>query len=222
MKAEEVIDRIRGIIIAEFGEANKEFEKYDVEIIKRMKEINFLLGLSSKMSILENVSRSYLEGRAEEQRYRFAFLREYVCKGFSLIDDRKWIYCDGEKVEYVFPHEANKIYSDTLREFGKELSLKYPMEYLACDRPIDLIIPSSTQSYLDEVFQYARDLGESSLIRCLNRLQHYSRCSLNHEIILYQDHCKYSFYFVEIVDGNRWTNGGIIYDETRKKWEIHT
>lgn len=71
----------------------------------------------------------------------------------------------------------------------------------------------------------ANELGDSSLVDCLERLTHWTRLAVDHKIELYSDFEEYSFTFCEKVNGEPRVCGGIIYSESAsdgRHWSMHT
>ena len=91
------------------------------------------------------------------------------------------------------------------------------------------------QEHYDKVVQYAKEIGDDSLNKCLERLKQWEKNSNGkYEIMLYYDFAPYSFGFAEITaDGKKGIVGGLLYHGIPDKsyavllkpfhgWSIHT
>ena len=95
---------------------------------------------------------------------------------------------------------------------------------MICDKPLDIDWIGDSKERFRKALELAKELGDSSLIECIDRVTRYARVSDNQHIVVGSDFAPNSFSFAMVTDGEVRLNGGIVFyaSSDGKHWHIHT
>lgn len=140
------------------------------------------------------------------------------------LDYNKYFYWDGAQLQKVSKDKVISIFNNIWGSRIHQLSIQYPDEYAAINKPLELKMSPEISERVKEVKNIASELQDSSFEDCLKSLQKWVRFAVNQHIEIYGDFAKNSFGFSEVVNGKRKICGGIIMspNATERRWSIHT
>ena len=140
------------------------------------------------------------------------------------LDYNKYFYWDGAQLQKVSKDKVISIFNNIWGSRIHQLSIQYPEEYAAINKPLEFKMSPEISERVKEVKNIASELQDSSFEDCLKSLQKWVRFAINQHIEIYGDFAKNSFGFSEVVNGERKICGGIIMspNATERRWSIHT
>lgn len=224
MTAQELIGKIRDIL-ADKPKALEEFERYYVSKITENNPSYLLLGFSETWTDDYDLSPAQFEKGETVQQNRLMAMRFWKKnENPYVVDFPQFIMYKNNKLKIINRLEATYFINIEYQKFAKTCMVKYPEEYLICDKPLDIDWMGDSKTRFHEVLELAKELGDSSLIECIDRVTRYSRVSDNQHIVVGSDFAPNSFSFAMETDGEVRLNGGIIFyaSSDGKHWHIHT
>lgn len=229
MTKQELIEEMRSLL-PDNKWAHSDFE-IDRGAIEKMddSDLNFIWLVRSQGTELQRLDKEYLKALLSSEPTRLMLMRDENCQtksmlGYDYDGNGQWYSCDGKSLHLVDSIQAVMDYEKLYQASIKNLKYQYPLEYLMRDKPLELVLSDGAKEKLTAAMGHAALLDDSSLLDCLDRLQHWSRSAVDHKIEVYVDFAPYSFGFCERVNGQQRICGGIIYHEGErdKHWCIHT
>lgn len=229
MTKQELIEEMRSLL-PDNKWAHSDFE-IDRGAIEKMddSDLNFIWLIRSQGTELQRLDKKYLTELLSSEGTRLMFMRNSFCQIKSMLDydferDGRWYMCDGNNLFKIDHYQALIAYNKAYQCDIERLKYRYPQEYLVRDKPLELVFSDGAKEKLTAAMGQAALLDDSSLLDCLDRLQHWSRIAIDHKIEIHTDFAPYSFGFCERVNGQPRICGGIIYHEGErdKHWSIHT
>ena len=229
MTKQELIEKMRSLL------PNNRWAHSDFEIdrgaIEKMddSDLNFIWCVRLQGTDLQRLDKKYLTELLSSEGTRLMFMRNSVFQIKDMLDydferDGRWYMCDGNNLLKIDRYQALVAYNKAYQCDIERLKYRYPQEYLVRDKPLELVFFDGAKEKLTAAMGQAALLDDSSLLDCLDRLQHWSRSAVDHKIEVDVDFASYSFGFCERVNGQQRICGGIIYHagERDKHWCIHT
>lgn len=204
-----------------------DFEKYDLKSLEQTCEPFFWCVRDSGTSLVfigPSMMRSYME----LQSRRFFWFRDEYAPIFGIMYWKepgcKHFFYDGHALLKIQHEDYAKIFKNIWEAEYKSLIQQFKEEYDMRHKPLEIRMPESIKKVYNDTVQFAKSLGDTSLVDCIHRLSHYQRRGIDHCIEVYGDFAKHSFGFCEKLNGEPRIAGGIIYSDYRneKRWSIHT
>ena len=224
MTAQELIAKIRDIL-ADKPKALKEFEQYDAPRITENNPTYLLLGFSETRTDYYDLSPAQFEKGENVKQTRIMAMR-WSKRGEApyVFDLPQFILYKNDKLKIVNHAWAVYLISIEYQKFADRCTINYPDEFLFCDRPLPIRWTEGAKERLRQDLGLAKELEDSSLIMCIERLSHYSRVSDDQFIVISRDYAPHSFSFAMKTDGEVRLNGGIIFyaSSDGRHWHIHT
>lgn len=204
-----------------------DFEKYDLKTLEKTNEPFFWL-VRTHGTHLCFIGPS-VESLFSSESNRFAIMKDSLAIIASIVywddlDYNKYFYWDGAQLQKVSKDKIISIFNNIWGSRIHQLSIQYPEEYAAINKPLELKMSPEISERVKEVKNIASELQDSSFEDCLKSLQKWVRFAVNQHIEIYGDFAKNSFGFSEVVNGKRKICGGIIMspNATERRWSIHT
>lgn len=207
-----------------------DFERYDVPALEKNDGEPFFWYADRNGTLLKFVGASSINKMLGDKRSRFAIFREFDAPIGDILFyaqmDRPHVlyYWDGRVLCGVTFEGMRQIWANLFEASYKEAADKYADEYVVRNQPLPVIPAPGSEDYFQKTLEYGKSLGDNSLQICLEHLAKRARCSVDHEIEVSAEYMEHSLYFVERIDGEVVSNGGIIYSPEKKqyRWQIHT
>ena len=226
MNKQELIAAMRDEIFVG-GWCEKDFEKYDVSSIEKCGE-PFLWTVRETGTSLDFIGATRMRECFANEQLRMEIFRDETApiasSLFHWCDDMRHYYFDGLSLVPVSTGEIKDIYQNLWSEEIKLQRELHKEECEACKKELSLVIMCDADWY-NMVIKKSVEMNDPSLGMCLSRLTHWDRQAVNHTIEIYKDFGTYDIYFVEMVNGQKRTCGGIVYDKEGydgKHWSMHT
>lgn len=208
---------------------HSDFEKYDAPAIEECSEPFFFLTTEWCTSLTHIGPRACSRWYGTEAG-RMAMFRDSeaplssIESYFSYDGKARCWYWDGLELKAVRRDEVRGIYGAVCGGYNEAMAELHRKEAEIARRRLELVACTKVGEAINAVQDFARSIGDASFIRCLRRLRRWRRMAANHYIDIHTDCCEKSFYFVEVVNGEARSNGGIIYHPNLKDnhWSIHT
>ena len=204
-----------------------DFEKYDLKTLEKTNEPFFWL-VRTHGTHLCFIGPS-VESLFSSESNRFAIMKDSLAIIASIVywddlDYNKYFYWDGAQLQKVSKDKIVSIFNNIWGSRIHQLSIQYPEEYAAINKPLEFKMSPEISERVKEVKNIASELQDSSFEDCLKSLQKWVRFAVNQHIEIYGDFAKNSFGFSEVVNGERKICGGIIMspNATERRWSIHT
>lgn len=229
MKTNELIEALRAELYDDKW-CQQDFEKYDVDSIRESPESFFWLCRTSGTSIM-HCGMSYLMKRFGDERVRFETFRNPNAPIDGLLFyknsayPQKCFYWDGFSLQRITFDELETVWHNLSNKFIEALREEHPEEWEAREDILEIHFASDEAARrYREALEFADNLADDSLARCVERLTHRSRISMCHYIMIEADFVKHGFRFTEVVASKPNLVGGIISDfhKTNNRWQIHT
>ena len=140
------------------------------------------------------------------------------------LDYNKYFYWDGAQLQKVSKDKVISIFNNIWGNRIQQLSVQYPEEYAAINKPLGLKMSPEISECVEEVKNIASELQDPSFENCLKMLLSWPRTAVNQYVEIYGDFAKNSFGFSNVINGERKICGGIIMspNATERRWSIHT
>lgn len=205
----------------------QDFNKYDVESVKLNPE-PFIWCVYPYGTVFTSIGPTETLLRLKNECNRLHLLRDINAPLMSLQyyaehykpTDYKMFYFDGLDFKSVTYDEVIEIYTQIWVPYIKEELAKHPEEQEVFDKPLKIVFSDKALKQKVKCEEKQRELGNTSFSDILDRLSHWIRQAVNHEIRVGVDFADYSFTFAEYVNDRMRLNGGIIF--YNDKWNVHT
>ena len=234
-----IIDQMRQIVSAKCNEYGiKDFETYDAKWAAETTE-PFFFGVRESGTTFCSIGNTAMQQTFRKSVYRFQLFREESIPICSILYYKNWkdydvYFFDGYELLPIRIDDVAKTYFNIWGNAINELKRDYAQEYEVRNKKLSLRIQSEK---VDQIRAMAKEMGDTTLEECIERLISKPRLSINHwvelsgEIGSKTDIRWYRWYFDE--NGNEVgdINGGICFHEeytdkngnvTPAHWSIHT
>lgn len=146
-------------------------------------------------------------------------------------------YYDGKEIGEIYYAEFQEIYRDLCSPEYERQKRLHTAEYEARNKPLELVYSDDAIKALVADEAFAREMGDTSLMECLETLRRYARMALDHKVYITPDIDARCYNFSERINGRPQIYGGIIYHGSPKEgyrennacqltpsygWQIHT
>lgn len=224
MTTQELITEMRGKLNNE-RLCRSDFENYDVPNIEHCTE-PFFWKVREYGTILIHIGPTHIISYLKNELYRMELHRDILTPINSLLywcnqeHNEKIYYWNGNALCEVDVDEVKSIYLRTWKKAIERELKTFPKEAEVYDKPLSLVFTEEAEKRREECEKLERELKNNTFTQCLNQLSSWTRCAVNHRIIISLDFCDHSFFFREMVNDTTRTCGGIIFQDS--KWQIHT
>ncbi len=225
----QVIDTLRHELFDDVW-CHNDFEKYDVPTLRQSNE-PFLWLVYPSGTHLTMCGAMAISQLFDNEAKRIQMFQDPKAPISALLyqgrsnDRYKCFYYSGYKLERISVNEAADIWGNLIGQSLVKAQREHVEEYHNSEDPLPIKFASeqTENAYLKET-QLAKEMGDCSLLDCVKRLQNWTRCAVNHYILLSMDFTDHSFCFTEMVNETPRINGGIIADfgKQNNRWSIHT
>ncbi len=214
----------------------KDFEKYDKEYLKNY-DGSFIWCLRPANTHIIKTDMSIFEDELENsEAARYLFMQGQSTLDY-IPDSKEYVYLyhDGTG---MFPDLIYVKYEDIVKwaKNKKEKLMKKYADILPKDLKVKINLNCGI-GYMKEQLEYAKKIGDTSLLDCLARFRRCTKLSDDHKVVITKDYAARSFFFCEEVHGVQRLCGGIIYHGSKDEgyrtadavqlspsygWQIHT
>ena len=135
----------------------------------------------------------------------------------------KYFYWDGYALNQINKEQVYQIFRNIWGTKISELKDKYPEEYEASKKPLELVF--NDPEYAKEVRAIAKKMKDKTLESCFLRMSNWIRLAVNHKFVISKGFAENSFTFCEMVNDKPRICGGIIFHPDSKgggRWCTHT
>lgn len=225
---QEIIKKLRSELF-EGTWCHNDFEKYDVPSLEASEEPFFWLCYEDGTSLV-HIGATAINSFFKSEKNRIAMFQDSLTpiswityhKG---VKNKKCFYWDGYILQQISIEDVEAIYAHLIDGIYKEMCEKYADELAIANKPLEVRFstPEQEQRY-KETLKFAEELEDESLAKCVFRLTQWKRCAVNQYIKIGYDFADKSFSFVDMINEEPGTNGGIIYSKhsQQNRWSIHT
>ena len=167
-----------------------DFEKYDLKTLEKTNEPFFWL-VRTHGTHLCFIGPS-VESLFSSESNRFAIMKDSHAIIASIVywddlDYNKYFYWDGAQLQKVSKDKVISIFNNIWGSRIHQLSIQYPEEYAAINKPLELKMSPEISERVKEVKNIASELQDSSFEDCLKSLQKWVRFAVNQHIEIYGD-----------------------------------
>lgn len=225
---QEIIEKMRAELF-ENDYCHSDFEKYDVPALEASDEPFFWLAYEYGTTMVR-IGVTSINSFFDSEKIRIAMFQDSLTPIRSITfretyEKKKCFYWDGYALFPVSIEEMIDVYTLLTDKIYKEMCKKYANELAVANKPLEVRFstPEQEQRYR-ETLKYAEELGDESLAKCVFRLTQWRRCAVNQYIRIGYDFADKSFSFVDMINEEPSTNGGIVYSSysQQNRWSIHT
>lgn len=225
---QEIIKKLRSELF-EGTWCHNDFEKYDVPALEASDEPFFWLCYEDGTSLV-HIGATAINSFFKSEKNRIAMFQDSLTP-ISWITyhkhdkNKKCFYWDGYALQQISIEDVEVIYARLTDDIYKKMCEKYADELAVANKPLEVRFstPEQEQRYR-ETLKFAEELEDESLAKCVFRLTQWKRCAVNQYIKIGYDFADKSFSFVDMINEEPGTNGGIIYSKhsQQNRWSIHT
>ena len=225
---QEIIEKLRSELF-DGSFCHSDLEKYDVPALEASDEPFFWLSYECG-TVMVRIGATSINSFFESEKSRMAMFQNYLTPisyitFYKTYEKKKCFYWDGYVLQKVSIEDVETIYTRLTDKIYKQMCEKYADEVAIANKPLEIrfTTPEQEQRY-KETLKYAEELEDESLAQCVFRLSQWRRCAVNQYIKIGYDFADKSFSFVDMINEESGTNGGIIYSKhsQQNRWSIHT
>lgn len=225
---QEIIEKLRSELF-DGSCCHSDFEKYDVPALEASDEPFFWLSYEYG-TVMVRIGATSINSFFESEKGRMAMFQNYLTPisyitFYKTYEKKKCFYWDGYVLQEVSIEDVEAIYTRLTDKIYKQMCEKYADEVAVANKPLEIrfTTPEQEQRY-KETLKFSEELEDESLAQCVFRLTQWRRCAVNQYILIGYDFADKSFSFVDMINEEPGTNGGIIYSKhsQQNRWSIHT
>lgn len=225
---QEIIEKLRSELF-DGSFCHSDFEKYDVPALEASDEPFFWLSYEYG-TVMVRIGATSINSFFESEKSRMAMFQDYLTPisyitFYKTYEKKKCFYWDGHVLQEVSIEDVETIYIHLTDKIYKQMCEKYADEMAVANKPLEIrfTTPEQEQRY-KETLKFAEELEDESLAQCVFRLSQWRRCAVNQYIMIGYDFADKGFSFVDMINEEPGTNGGIIYSKhsQQNRWSIHT